>query len=167
MMWLGSTSAGTSGSPSNASGGGARLPPMDGPVRCLHVSGARAWAGGGRGEGWVSLWSADSYTQLDTWEAGQFGPCHAMRAVSWAPGGTPAAPALNSRQAARRGLSTMRRESSSFSGGMTAKGGILNMMSLVGIKEVTGYWRLLTGHENGQVGAGEGLKVSGGGAADG
>eukprot|EP00798_Chlamydomonas_sp_ICE-L_P025957 gene25957-11641_t len=120
----------------------ASTPPKraQGPARCIFVSNSRAWVGGGRTDGWLALWSADTYTQIDIWESPTFGVCNAISPIRW--GSSP--PSRSSSMAKSVSASSLT-ERKDFDPGNFAT----NSLSTAFGTQAT--WRLLTGHENGQV----------------
>eukprot|EP00198_Chlamydomonas_reinhardtii_P004200 XP_001693536.1 predicted protein [Chlamydomonas reinhardtii] len=124
-----------------------------GPVRCIFLRGGRAWTSGGRGStgGWLQLWDAHSFQDVDCYDCCGFGPCHAMAALRWPTdaddngatgGGTGSLHAPASAHPHHR-------PTRSDGGRDGAAGG----PSSTGLSTSAARppWRLLTGHENGQL----------------
>ena len=136
------------------------LPPQDplGPIHCIFSDGPHSWVAGGRSPGlhssrsgahigpWIALYSTTLLESLDRWECGAFGACHSMRPLGWKSHGNnnnntspsqalltaSTMPAPDPAAIAREGRKTRRR--SYIEGGPPAMD-----------------WRLLTGHESGQL----------------
>jgi hypothetical protein len=123
-----------------------------GPIRCIFSDGPHAWVSGGKGQSgsWIALWSALELRSLDRWECGAFGPCNSMKPLGWQAGGSPSTippymmglvsastmplsdPSLQASVEVGRAKKTRRR--SYIEGGPPPMD-----------------WRLLTGHESGQL----------------
>ncbi|GLC35543.1 hypothetical protein PLESTB_000196300 [Pleodorina starrii] len=116
---------------------------MEGPVRCIFVRGGRVWAGGGRGSAWLQLWDAETFQDIDVFDCGAFGPCHAMAPLRWpsssssGPGPGYHHPALNNPPQHQQQHRHTQSDATRAPGPAPAPCG--------------GSWRLLTGHENGQL----------------
>ena len=95
------------------------------------MAGGRADGYWGEG-GWITLWDTCSYVELDTWECQQFGPCNAIKPLSWVSASS--RPALQEASSTSKSPTLSKMDSS----GPGACPSELN-------------WRLLTGHENGQL----------------
>eukprot|EP00798_Chlamydomonas_sp_ICE-L_P018693 gene18693-25214_t len=105
-----------------------------GPARCIYVSGTRAWVGGGRTDGWLTLWSTETYQQIDLWEGATFGSCNVLSPIRWGQQSNAPGPI-----------------SKSFS--MPTEGDALAPLVQGQTPRSAGSssWRIMTGHENGQV----------------
>ncbi|GIL51335.1 hypothetical protein Vafri_7343 [Volvox africanus] len=134
------TSAGGNNGPVITSGNN-HTPPgtMEGPVRCIFVRGSRAWASGGRSCAWLQLWDTDTLQDLDVFECGTLGPCHAMASLRW-PSASSTGPSLH--------ITTGSQHHRTHSDGCRAA----QVPPTSGASGQPGSsWRLLTGHENGQL----------------
>lgn len=106
---------------------------LEGPIRCLLVRDGRAWVSGGRTEPWLALFESELGTQLDAWRCDSHGACHCMQVL-------PKDPTLQ--------------VCPSFK---TRHGGVGNSTELgvstvaEGCEDTRSMWRLLTGHDNGQM----------------
>uniref|UniRef100_A0A7S3R324 Protein kinase domain-containing protein n=1 Tax=Dunaliella tertiolecta TaxID=3047 RepID=A0A7S3R324_DUNTE len=101
--------------------------PTEGPIRCIHLQDDKAWISGGisNSQPWLSVFDSTTFQHIDTWECGVFGTATAMEAMTWQlPFPTPRA--ATDPQSPRHSQA-----------GATAPAG--------------SHWRLLTGHENGQL----------------
>ncbi|GIL75439.1 hypothetical protein Vretifemale_5158 [Volvox reticuliferus] len=135
------TAATTSSGGNNGHSGYNSTPPgtMEGPVRCIFVRGDRAWASGGRSYAWLQLWDTDTLQDLDVFECGTLGPCHAMASLRW-PSASSAGPSLH--------ITTGGQHRHTHSDGSRAA----QPPSTGGASgKPMSSWRLLTGHENGQL----------------
>ncbi|MEW5304554.1 MAG: hypothetical protein WDW36_007157 [Sanguina aurantia] len=132
----------------------------DGPVRCMFVREGRAWIAGGKGSGYLSLWDGETFEDMDSWDCGVFGAIHAMSCLRW----DQSAPLtrINNSSASSGSVSV---QTASLAHHCT--GGELNAErsslprsthfdrcptaapALHVVRAQT--WRLLTGHENGQL----------------
>ncbi|GLI61954.1 hypothetical protein VaNZ11_004517 [Volvox africanus] len=112
---------------------------MEGPVRCIFVRGSRAWASGGRSYPWLQLWDTDTLQDLDLFECGTLGPCHAMAPLRW-PSASSAGPSLH--------ITIGSQHHRTHSDG--CRGTQVPPTSGAGGHPGSS-WRLLTGHENGQL----------------
>ncbi|KAJ9508201.1 hypothetical protein QJQ45_021539 [Haematococcus lacustris] len=122
-----SAGGGVGKSKSRAEAQTARLAMSEGPIRSIFVRDGRAWIGGGSvcGHPWLAMFDATTYTDIDVFDCKQFGPVHAMAALNW-PQQVPRA------AISERSLAT------------TSRGPLTSQPSGTS-------WRLLTGHENGQL----------------
>ena len=99
----------------------------DGAVRSIFVSGQHGWVAlGPSGRPKLTLWCTLTLRLLDSWDCGSFGHCHAMKAL-----GPPRAVNTATLAAPSSGGTASDGEGDSSGMGST--------------------WRLLTGHENGQL----------------
>ncbi|KAF6253127.1 hypothetical protein COO60DRAFT_1463350 [Scenedesmus sp. NREL 46B-D3] len=124
----------------------------EGPITALLVRDDHAWVAGGRTQPWLAVFDAVAGTQLDTWSCGSYGSCQAMTYM------------LTSAALARQAV---------FPPGLTSgggscadKGGYYHSCSFAAAQAAAGIasvpedgigeqprssWRLITGHDNGQL----------------
>lgn len=121
------------------------LPSVDGPVRCLFIRGGRAWAClGGKSSAWLLMWDVATFSDLDAWDCCTFGACNAMAAIRWPADDASGVPAHELRHSGG-GDSNYRSQSNPPLA--------TNSVALLAAAEAAyaGPWRLVTGHENGQL----------------
>ncbi|GAX75257.1 hypothetical protein CEUSTIGMA_g2702.t1 [Chlamydomonas eustigma] len=148
--------------PSAGSGASPFLPTMrpgrpaklGGPIRAMLVSGGHAWISSGKVESsTLTLWSTSNFQGLDSWDCGTFGPCTCMTSMGVSltanmlrRGGrlgslnSGAGSELNPTSAVSMGLTEEDRTFSQVQASSSESGALADLG-----------WRLLTGHENGQV----------------
>ncbi|GAX75255.1 hypothetical protein CEUSTIGMA_g2700.t1 [Chlamydomonas eustigma] len=120
---------------------------LESPIRCIHVQGPQAWISSGKGDtASITLWSTSTYQDLDCWDCGQFGPCSSMKAMGWGLDvfslrrvGHPAA-SLTSFPSYHTSVSQDQDEPFQTTTSRASDPSGVGSM-----------WRLLTGHESGQI----------------
>lgn len=125
---------------------------FEGPVRAIISRGPRAWIAGGRGDPWLSVFSTASLIELDSWDCSEVGICTVMTAMDLPDGGGASAEASGRNGgsgrlalSASKGTTASRETSGALGLNPAGSGG------LQGTYDGVDSWRLLTGHENGQV----------------